>query len=357
MSMSATKTPMVSVIVPAIGARSTLRRTLESILNQSHRDLELIVAYDDADEDVSATVDLLASRDWRLMPLVVSGTVTDALNAALDWARGTYVAFVGRNAWVAPGMYATLVDMAERANLELVVSGVFVDTPSDRDGGIESMLWACPERFYPTQHDFRAAAWQLFDANQMLPLGNKLYLRRRIAEGGIRFSGVAGEGSFALGYLADVERVAVTDRAFYHVVRSRSYTTEQVSFPEAHEAREREREALQALFHGWGLDGDPASMDMLQRRYLEHLIGSIETVCGPRCTLPAQEKRRIIDEMISSEQAKLAASVAKPRSRIARAMLGPIKSGNAALVYSEGRFMSFVRRRNPAMAEPFDLYL
>ena len=299
----------------------------------------------------------MASRDWRLIPHVCTGSTTDVLNEALEVARGTYVAFVGGNAWVAPGMYATLVDMANRANLELVVSGIFVDTPSDRDGGVETMLWSCPERFYPTQHDFRAAAWQLFDANQMLPLGNKLYLRRRIEEGNVRFSNVSGEGSFALGYLADVERVAVTDRAFYHVVRSASRTTETVEFPQAHEAREREREALLALFHGWGLDGDPASMDMLQRRYLEHLIGSIETVCGPRCTLPTQEKRRIIGEMISTEQAKLAASVAKPRSRIARALLGPIKAGNAALVYSEGRFMSFVRRRNPAMAEPFDLYL
>ena len=355
--MPTTKTPMVSVIVPAIGAGSNLRRTLESVLNQSHRDLELVVAYDPEDEIVSPVVELVASRDWRLIPLEVEGTTTDALNAALDVARGTYVAFVGSNAWVAPGMYATLVDMADRANLELVVSGVYVDTPSDRDGGIESMLWACPEHFYPTQHDFRAAAWQLFDANQILPLGNKLYLRRHIEESNIRFSGASGEGSFALGYLADVERVAVTDRAFYHIVRSRSLTTDTVVFPDAHLAREREREALLALFHGWGLDGDPASMDMLQRRYLEHLIGSIETVCGPRCTLPTQEKRRLIEEMISTDQAKLAASVAKPRSGIARAMLGPIRSGNASLVYSEGRFMSFVRRHNPAMAEPFDLYL
>ena len=357
MSAMATKTPMVSVIVPAVGACPNLRRTLESILNQSYRDLELIVVYDDDSESASAVVDLLASRDWRLIPLVSHGSATDALNAGLEAARGTYVTFVGANAWVGPGMYATLVDMADRANLELVVSGIFVDTPSDRDGGIETMLWACPEHFYPTQHDFRAAAWQLFDANQMLPLGNKLYLRRRIEDGHIRFSGVAGEGSFALGYLADVERVAVTDRSFYHVVRSRSLTTQAVSVPDMHAAHEREREALLELFHGWGLDGDPASMDMLQRRYLERLIGSIETVCGPRCQLPTQEKRRLIDEMISSDQAKLAASVAKPRSRIARAMLGPIRSGNAALVYSEGRFMSFVRRRNPAMAEPFDLYL
>ena len=355
--MATTKTPMVTVIVPAYGTCTMLRRTLESILNQSHRDLELIVAYDDSDEQISNVVDLVASRDWRLIQLARRGTSTDGLNAALDKARGTYVAFAAPNSWVAPGMYAMLVDMAKRTNLELVVSGIYVDTPSGRDGGIESMLWACPEHFYPTQHDFRAAAWQLFDSNQMLPLGNKLYLRSQIQEHHVRFSGIAGDASFALGYLADVERVAVTDRAYYHVVRSPSLTTERVMFPEAHEAREREREALFALFHYWGLDGDPASMDMLQRRYLEHLIGSIETVCGPRCTLPTQEKRRLIDEMISTDQAKLAASVARPRSRIACALLGPIKTGNAALVYSEGRFMSFLRRRNPAMAEPFDLYL
>lgn len=100
------------------------------------------------------------------------------------------------------------------------------------------------------------------------------------------------------------------------------------------------------LYAHWGLDGDAASMEMVQRRYAERLVGCIENVCNPKCALSRAEKLAEIDRMITTDRAKVAVAVAEPRSRMMRLMLEPIRKGNARLAFREGSFISFVKRHN-----------
>jgi glycosyltransferase EpsJ len=113
-----------------------------------------------------------------------------------------------------------------------------------------------------------------------------------------------------------------------------------------YEKREEEHTWMLDLYHYWGLDGDAQSMEVVQRRYIERLIGCIENVCNPSCELPEDQKIELINQMISSERAQLAVNVAQPRSKMMRTMLVPIKRKNARLAYQEGRFISFVKSHN-----------
>jgi glycosyltransferase EpsJ len=87
-------------------------------------------------------------------------------------------------------------------------------------------------------------------------------------------------------------------------------------------------------------------MEMVQRRYIERLVGCIENVCNPQCTLPEDEKLAQIDAMISSERAQVAVAVARPRTRMMKMMLAPIRKRDVKMAYREGRFISFVKRHN-----------
>lgn len=97
------------------------------------------------------------------------------------------------------------------------------------------------------------------------------------------------------------------------------------------------------LYRHWGLDGDPASMEMVQRRYIERLIGCIENVCDPACDLSDQEKRDRVQTMITSDRAQLAVQVARPRSRMMAIMLSPIRARNVGMAMAEGRLIAYVK--------------
>lgn len=100
------------------------------------------------------------------------------------------------------------------------------------------------------------------------------------------------------------------------------------------------------LYRHWGLEGDPASMEMVQRRYIERLVGCIENVCNPQCNLPEDEKLAQIEAMITSERAQVAVAVARPRTGMMKMMLAPIRKRDVRMAYREGKFISFVKRHN-----------
>jgi GT2 family glycosyltransferase len=84
--------PLVSVLVSAHDAEAFLRPALDSVLRQTHGDLELIVV---DDESTDATAEILASIDDPRLVLLRNDErlgLAASLNRALDHARGRYVA-------------------------------------------------------------------------------------------------------------------------------------------------------------------------------------------------------------------------------------------------------------------------
>ncbi len=96
--------PLVSVIMPVYNAAAWLRRSVESVLTQSHRKLEL-VAVDDGSRDESLTIlETFAGRDdrVRIQRQPSNGGVASARNAGLAAAQGDYVAFLDADDWWHP---------------------------------------------------------------------------------------------------------------------------------------------------------------------------------------------------------------------------------------------------------------
>lgn len=340
--------PKVTIIMPAYNVEAYVQRAVVSMQNQSFTDFELLVVDDGSTDRTGVILDAMAERDVRITVFHrPNGGAPAARNYALDRARGTYVYFSDADDWAAPTMLTDMVELAETSHLDLVVAGFFIDTYyGDRDQ-FTSEVKSCPSHLYTTQQEFRTAAYKLFDANLLYPPWNKLFLRSRIEALNIRFRPTFWDDfPFVLDYVRDVERVGVIANPYYHFIRQRSDSETARWRPDMYAKREEEHDWMLDLYKYWGLAGDAASMEMVQRRYIERLVGCIENVCNPECTLPKEEKCRLIEEMIGTDRAQLAVAVARPRSRMMSLMLGPIKSQNTKLAYREGKFISFVRRHN-----------
>lgn len=342
------KTPKVSIIIPAYNVEDYVSRAILSLQNQTFSDFEMLVVDDGSTDRTGDILDRLAEREIRLTVFHnENGGAPAARNYALDRARGSYVYFMDADDWAEPQMLADLVAMAEEGHLELAIAGFYIDTYYGKDGQHTSEVKSCPTRTYQTQQEFRTDAWRLFDQNQLYPPWNKLFLRERIERLGLRFRPTFWDDfPFVLDFIRDVERVGVTERPYYHFIRQRSESETARWRPDMYAKREEEHDWMLELYEHWGLSGDAPSMEMVQRRYIERLVGCIENVCSPECDLPVAEKRQLIEEMICSERAQVAVAVAQPRSRMMQLMLAPIKSKNVTLAYQEGRFISLVKRRN-----------
>ncbi|WP_130812733.1 glycosyltransferase family 2 protein [Olsenella sp. Marseille-P4559] len=348
--------PVVSVVVATCDNTATIRRALESIQNQTLRDHETIVVDDGSTDGTPSVIDTIAERDLSISLVQADGCgLAGALDLGVSRARGHYLVFFDAGGWANPDMLADLVSLAEESSLELAIAGFSASVL--RDGRRQDSLEAGqPLHVFPTQHDFRAGAWQLFEGNLLSSPCAKLFLRSRVQQLGLSFADGDGDCndalSFMAGYVRDVERVGLTGHINYHVEGRSPQRLPGFSVRD-YRALERQYGTLVGLYHHWGLDGDPTSMGLIQNRYFECLVDCVTGVFSDRSGLSAEERRQLVGEMVSSDRARLAADVARPRGVGAKAMQGPIRSGNAGLAYTEGFLASFMRRGGERGLGPF----
>lgn len=334
-------------------AGGSVRRAIESIQNQTFRDFELIVVDAGSTDSTIRLLDSLAERDLRIQVVHADAcSRQEALDLALGRACGRYLAVVDADGCARPGMLAELAGVAEARSLELAIGGMDL-LLSSSSGRVDELELSAEAVVFLTQHDFRASAWRLFATGGLLPASAKLFRLDRVRELGLSFvSSGSFDHLFVLDYLSDVERVGVLDGVCYRVERRIAPIERRFARPEGYRLMEEEHAALTSLYRHWGLEGDAASMEMLQSRYLERLVACVEGVCGSASGISSAEQRKTVSSMIAAPQAQLAASVAHPESNAARSMLAPIKGRNVTLVCAQARLLSRFRRGHAVWAMP-----
>ena len=89
-----------SIIIPVYKVELYLRQCINSVLNQSYKDFELILVDDGSPDNCPVICDEYASRDIRVKVIHKSnGGLSDARNAGLDIAKGEYVLFLDSDDW------------------------------------------------------------------------------------------------------------------------------------------------------------------------------------------------------------------------------------------------------------------
>lgn len=112
--------PMISIIVPAYNIEQYLPRCLDSLVNQTYKNLEILLV-DDGSVDLSGIIcNKYAADDSRIRVFhIKNGGVSNARNFALDNMHGEYVTFVDGDDWLD-------LDWVEKAFIELKNSDVLV---------------------------------------------------------------------------------------------------------------------------------------------------------------------------------------------------------------------------------------
>lgn len=114
---------LFSVIVPVYGVEAYLRQCVDSILNQSDQDWELILVNDGSPDGCPAICDEYAAQDSRVHALHQSnGGPVAARKAGLAMAQGEYVVYVDGDDWLTQDALAYLRSLAEQYNPDVILA-------------------------------------------------------------------------------------------------------------------------------------------------------------------------------------------------------------------------------------------
>lgn len=170
--------PLISVIVPVYNVEQYIERCLDSILNQTYRNLKVILI-DDGSTDKSGTIcDKYGDKDSRVVVFhkenAGPGIARNiGLNYCKEYIGGGYITFVDSDDWIETEMYEILVryaqdtgcDVAGCATMTDREDGVSYSTFADREDQILSGKSCSLDLLYQTKYAWGAMYNKLYSAN------------------------------------------------------------------------------------------------------------------------------------------------------------------------------------------------
>lgn len=170
--------PLVSIIVPIYKVEPYLRRCLDSIVNQTYTNLEVILVDDGSPDNCPQICDEYAVKDSRIVVIhKENGGLSDARNAGLDICKGEYISFVDSDDWVDNRYIEVLLEGITKNNADIAIGEIKKIGTFEKPlpFGASSFITYSPieaiKRIYTkTEASFIAAWGKLFKASIFLDL-------------------------------------------------------------------------------------------------------------------------------------------------------------------------------------------
>lgn len=213
------KNPLVSVIIPVYNVEKYLPACLDSICNQTFRELEIIVVDDGSTDRSGSIAEEFAQKDCRIRVVHKrNGNPGATRNVGLELVNGEYIGFVDSDDWIDPAMYEKLYQAAQATKADLVVTGVCVEFV--RDKRVLHQQIANADTIESTEM-LLDLFFQLVKRNLFAYPVNKLYRTSLLKEKKFCFPDILPYEDFVfnLKYYMSVKTVSLINGTPYHYMR------------------------------------------------------------------------------------------------------------------------------------------
>lgn len=117
--------PLISVIVPIYNVEKYLARCVDSIVNQTYKNLEIIFVDDGSPDRCPQMCDDYAEKDSRIKVVhKKNGGLSDARNAGIAVATGEYISFIDSDDYVSDDFFECLLDVMNKENSDIAECSV-----------------------------------------------------------------------------------------------------------------------------------------------------------------------------------------------------------------------------------------
>lgn len=124
----------ISIVVPVYNVERYLTECVDSILNQTFRDFELVLVDDGSKDNSGKLCDEYAQKDSRIKVIhKENGGLSDARNAGIAVAKGEYIGFVDSDDCVNQDMFFKLYELVQEYRAEIAICSF---SQIDQDGSL-----------------------------------------------------------------------------------------------------------------------------------------------------------------------------------------------------------------------------
>lgn len=208
--------PKVSIIVPVYNVERYLPKCLESLVNQTFEDIEIICVNDGSPDNSAVILQDYAARDSRIKVITKeNGGLFSARHEGLKYVNGQYVIFVDSDDWVSEKLVEFCLEATKNENPDVVVYGAF--SVREKDGVVSISRGGYDYSKIPAKFNtknifkFPATAW------------SKMYRAEFLIQNNIKFQEIKnGEDQlFFVHAMLLAKKIVTVKENLYYYIKSR----------------------------------------------------------------------------------------------------------------------------------------
>ena len=210
--------PKVSILMPAGNVENFLRECMDSVVNQTLKDIEIICLDDGSKDSTGNILDEYAAKDSRIKVIHKPNSgYGHSMNVGLDHATGEYIGIIETDDFADPDMFEKLYITAKENNADMIKSNYYKykSKPEPRSTFLEVLKPY--ERLYGKVF-CPADEMEVFHVRPCIWTG--IYRREMLTEQNIRFTETPGasyqDTSFAFKVWASARRAVIVKDAYLH---------------------------------------------------------------------------------------------------------------------------------------------
>ena len=205
----------VSILVPCYNVEKYLKQCLDSIVNQTLKDIEIICINDGSKDSTLEILREYENNDSRVKVISKKNSGYGAsMNIGLETAKGEFVGIVESDDYVELNMFETLYNEAKNNNLDVVRSNFYLYNSKNNTHELLDQSWVKHNEIYSPSIDDQTPF------EQQPSIWANLYNREFLNKNNIRFLETPGasyqDTAFTFKVYASAERFKMIEEAFLH---------------------------------------------------------------------------------------------------------------------------------------------
>lgn len=214
----------ISIIIPIYNVREYLAKCIESVINQTYQDIEIICVDDGSTDGSYEICEYYKKKDSRIKVVhKINEGIVSARQTGLKIANGEYVGFVDGDDWIDEKMYESMIRTMEKSNVDMVETGVIDSYNSFTE---KERKYKLKEGIYKSEKFKKNILNNLIYDGKFYNYGvvsvylwNKLFKRKYITECYMKLDykqSMFEDFVSVYPYLIKHQSIAIINKAFYH---------------------------------------------------------------------------------------------------------------------------------------------
>lgn len=336
----------VSVVMPVYNAEKYLKRSIESILNQTLKEIELILVNDGSKDRSIDICREYEQKDYRVKVIDKKNEgACIARNTGIYLAKGEYLQLVDADDYCELNMLEEQYELAKSTDAEVVMCGLKYDI-SLKNGEVLYEEDCYRNAVLTGKQEIKEVMMDIINNMLFNYTHNKLYNLNFLKENNLQFTEwlpIDQDTNFNIDVFKQLNRLTLTTKAYYHYVKTFEDTIVKRYHQDKFKVRTYRYERLIEMFKEFGIYTEE-NKTQLASIYIHQVIECFEMYFHEKCPLTPKEKKQQIKEIILKECVKdELRQISSMKSKFTDIILKLMKINSVQLIYVLVKIKALIR--------------